>query len=263
MIDFDEIFSVDERYKAFQDHEIGLLVSVAGPGTGKTFSLLRRIESLVSDRFVIPSSIAYITFIREISKTFIDDYEEEFHCSIDDPDQPRISTLHSFACRLIRNEGFNIGYDGELFFTSVASEKSNESDTFCEDLIPYVSGLSLTTNSKVRKRLEIVKHVWQNDGDPGTLEEPIPSLVDITIKLARSYRLVDWDQAIPLAYSLYDSAKEHPKWITDLKHFLIDEYQDFNKSEQKLIMRIARDVDSMVIVGDDCQSIYSSRGGSP
>ena len=62
---------------------------------------------------------------------------------------------------------------------------------------------------------------------------------------------------------LYDSAQEYPKWINELRHFLIDEYQDFNASEQKLIMRISRNVNSMVIVGDDCQSIYRSRGGSP
>lgn len=263
MIDFDEIFSVDDRYKAFQEHKSGVLVSIAGPGTGKTFSLLRRIESLVSDKFITPSSIAYITFIREISKTFINDYEEEFKCSINDPDQPRISTLHSYACRLIRNEGFNIGYDGELYFTSIASDKSNEFDIFCEDLIPYVSELSLTTKSKIRKKLKIVKSIWQNDGDPGKIDEPIPTLLNIALQLARSYRLVDWDQAIPLAYSLYDLAREHPKWISHLRHFLIDEYQDFNTSEQKFIMRIARNVDLMVIVGDDCQSIYKSRGGSP
>ncbi len=123
--------------------------------------------------------------------------------------------------------------------------------------------MSLTTKAKIRKKLEVVKHNWQNDGDPGKLEEPIPSLLDITLQLARSYRLVDWDQAIPLAYSLYDSAQEYPKWINELRHFLIDEYQDFNTCEQKFIMRIARNVDSMVIVGDDCQSIYRSRGGSP
>ncbi len=54
-----------------------------------------------------------------------------------------------------------------------------------------------------------------------------------------------------------------PNWITDIKHYLIDEFQDFNKAEQVLIAFLSSHALSTVIVGDDDQSLYSTRGGSP
>ena len=54
------------------------------------------------------------------------------------------------------------------------------------------------------------------------------------------------------------------RWITDLKYFLVDEYQDFNTAEQRFISAIASTVASMVVVGDDNQSIYGSQlDGNP
>lgn len=263
MTNYDELLDVDERYKAFENHERGLLISLAGPGTGKTYSLLRRIRSLTENRGVSASSIAYLTFIREINKAFVVEYEEEFSASVPETERPRISTLHSFACRILRNMGHVIGYDGSLHFTSIASKNSNPSSVFCTDLIPFVSHLSLTTPARIRQALVMLKRSWQADESPEELANPIPELLEITLHLARSYRLIDWDQAIPLAHELFNTTADHPRWIQQIEHYLIDEYQDFNRAEQAFIISLASYVESTVIVGDDCQSIYSSRGGSP
>lgn len=263
MANLNDFYDVDNRHRAFENHERGILVSVAGPGTGKTFSFLRRIRTLLDEKKVAPSSIAYFTFIREISKSFVKDFEEEFSPLIPWNKRPRISTLHSFACRLIRNRGFSIGYDGPLYFTSIATAKSPASLTFCTDIVPYVSHLSFTTPAKIRKAFEIVKETWQNNELPEHLDDPIPRLLEVTLQLARSYRLVDWDQAIPLAHDLFNTPGNRHRWIKQIEHYLIDEFQDFNRSEQAFILSLASTVKSMVIVGDDCQSIYSGRGASP
>lgn len=263
MANLDDLYDVENRYRAFEDHKQGILVSIAGPGTGKTFSFLRRIRTLQGEKKIAPSSLAYLTFNREISKSFVKDFEEEFSPLIPRNKRPRISTLHSFACRLIRNRGFSIGYDGSLYFTSIATAKSTASMTFCTDLVPYVSNLSFTTPAKTRKALEIIKETWQNNELPEHLDDPTPRLLEVTLQLARAYRLIDWDQAIPLAHDLFNNPDNRQRWITQIEHYLIDEFQDFNRSEQSFILSLAPTVKSMVVVGDDCQSIYSGRGASP
>jgi hypothetical protein len=72
MANLDEVYHFDDRTTAFKKHERGILVCLAGPGTGKTYSLLERTTALTNRKFE-PDSICYLTFIKEISNAFIDD----------------------------------------------------------------------------------------------------------------------------------------------------------------------------------------------
>lgn len=262
MANLDEIYDVDDRAAAFENHENGILVSLAGPGTGKTYSLLKRIEALTK-RGEEADSICYLTFIKEISNAFSADYIEKFGAESYEVNKPRISTLHSFACRLIRNQGFRIGYDGELYFMSITDSDDGGSETFLNDLLPLVATHSLHTIPQLREALERVKDAWQDCVDPFSLEDSVSDLLPVCLELLRAYRLVDWDQTIPTAYELFRGLRERPVWITQIKHFLVDEYQDFNRAEQEFISALSATTKSMVIVGDDDQSLYSGRGGSP
>jgi DNA helicase II / ATP-dependent DNA helicase PcrA len=262
MTNLDGIYDVDDRAEAFENHENGILVSLAGPGTGKTYSLLKRIEALTTREEEV-DSICYLTFIKEISNAFGADYIEKFGAESYEVNKPRISTLHSFACRLIRNQGFRIGYDGELSFTSITDSDDGGSETYLNDLLPLVATHSLHTIPQLKEALERVKVAWRDCIDPFSLEDSISDLLPVCLELLRAYRLIDWDQTIPPAYELFHELQEQPIWISQIKHFLIDEYQDFNRAEQEFITTLSAISKSMVIVGDDDQSLYSGRGGSP
>lgn len=257
--DLNTVYDVDSRTTAFERHERGLLVAMAGPGTGKTFSMLRRITALIAGGEDI-DAICYLTFIKEISSAFLADFAEEFG---ERGAPPRISTLHSFACRLLRNHGFQIGYGGELFFASVAELEGDVSKTFLDDVLPLVTRAECRTVAMLRDLLGVVKKAWREASRVDGLPSPIPAILPVTLLLARNYRLVDWDQAMPLGHGLLEGANTIPNWISEIKHYLVDEYQDFNGAERAFILRLLRDATSGVIVGDDDQSIYGSRGGSP
>jgi DNA helicase II / ATP-dependent DNA helicase PcrA len=259
----DGYYGIDDRTEAFENHRRGLLVSLAGPGTGKTYSFLKRIISLVSDQRAAPPHICYLTFIKEIANAFLSDYHQEFPGSQDDPTRPRISTLHSLACRLIRNRGFSIGYDGSLYFASIADREAIAAKVFLADLLPFVRTAGLKTVPQLRNLLQRVKGAWRDNVDPHTLDEPTPVILRRCLRLGRAYRLIDWDQAITVAHELFLDPGNRQQWLTQLRHYLVDEYQDFNKAEQAFISTLATTVASMVIVGDDNQSIFSGRGGSP
>ena len=263
MADLDAIYAIDDRTAAFENHGEGILVSIAGPGTGKTHSFLRRIEALTNQQDVEPETICYLTFNREISQAFLADYEDELGPQVDGAHRPRVSTLHSFACRLIRNQGFQIGYDGPLYFMSIADRDQQASAVFLADLLPLVERGRIGTVLELRQALENVKQAWRDNVNPESLGEPASRVLQICLELARAYRLVDWDQAISLGHALFSDLGKRPGWIARIEHFLVDEYQDFNRAEQAFISTLATTVRSIVVVGDDDQSLYSQRGGSP
>jgi superfamily I DNA/RNA helicase len=261
MGDLDAIYDIDHRTAAFERHEKGVLVCLAGPGTGKTFSLLARIQALANRRYD-QESICYLTFIREVASAFADDYIERFGEDAYAASPPRISTLHSFACRVIRNQGFRINYDGELFFLNLA-DSDTAGETFLGDLLPAVSRDGCRTVGQLRFVVETIKRSWQDGIDPATAPEPASLVVRQLMEACLRFRLMDWDQTIPVAGALLRESDELPEWLSKIKHYLVDEYQDFNRAEQYLISYLSGAADSMVVVGDDEQSLYSGRGGSP
>lgn len=262
MSDLDLKYSVDERVSAFQEHERGLLVSLAGPGTGKTYSLLKRVASL-SARGHNSQAVCYLTFIRAIANAFIVDYIDEFGEDAYEADKPRISTLHSFGCRLLRNQGFRIGYDGELYFLNAAAKESDAATTLLGDLIIVASQEECGTVAKMRASMTIIKAAWQDQRVPGALNDPLPAVAETALTLFKAYRTMDWDLAVRLAGELLEDQDVNPSWITDIDHYLVDEYQDFNAAEQAFISLLCDRATSVVVVGDDDQSLYMARGGSP
>jgi len=262
MANLDEVYDVDDRSAACKKHEHGILVCLAGPGTGKTYSLLERTSAL-TDRKFEPDSICYLTFIKEISNAFIDDYVEKFGLESYITSAPRISTLHSFACRSIRNQGFRIGYEGELYFANVADRGEVAGQTFLSDLFGIINHDDCLSLAALRDQLDLIKDAWRNGEAPAELPLPGDAIFAAASDLLRSFRLVDWDQTIPLAFDLLNDPDARPEWIKKIRHYFVDEYQDFNRAEQTLIRLIAGDSESTVIVGDDDQSVYSQHGGSP
>lgn len=261
MANLDELYDIDQRTDAIANYHDGVLVCLAGPGTGKTESFLRRVKTLTSKREVDVDKICYITFTKEITNAFVADYEERAEV---EALKPRISTLHSFACRLIRNQGFSYGFDGPLHFMSIADKDDLRSQIFLTDLLPLVKGEKLKTVPRLRKVLEKAKEAWRANIDPDSLDQPVQTVLPLYRDLSRTYRLIDWDQAIPFAHTLFQNLEEPPSWIASIEHFLVDEYQDFNRAEQIFINSLNTiTVKSMVFVGDDDQSLYSGRGGSP
>src|SRR5712671_6475005 len=250
MANLDVRYDADNRGLAFENHSGGILISLAGPGTGKTTSLLRRTGALVS-RGVLESSICYLTFIREISNAFVQDYVERFGQAAYDANKPRISTLHSFACRLLRNQGYRIGYDGELYFLNVTATESDAGATLVSDLLHFVLRPMCKTHARLRKHINTTKRSWRDGVDPSTLPVPVSDILPATADLFRAFRVIDWDQTIPLSHGLALRMGQLPDWITNIEHYYIDEYQDFNRAEQILIGYLLPQATSSVIVGDD------------
>jgi superfamily I DNA/RNA helicase len=262
MANLDLTYQPQDRTRAFERHNRGRLVCLAGPGTGKTYSLIKCATALRSGG-VTSSSLCYLTFIKEIANAFLEDYHEAFPDEQDVTSQPRISTLHSFACRVVRNFGHTIGYPDEIYFLNIADKDDSAANIVLADLLQFVGTSEINTPAKLRAQLKSIKEAWRDLVDAHTLSEPAPTILPNMIRYLEAFRIIDWDQTIPLAQDLLVGRNHVPEWISSIHHFFIDEYQDFNKAEQALIRLITSHATSSVIVGDDDQSIFSGRGGEP
>lgn len=261
MANLDQFHEPKHRWRAIVDHEAGTLAALAGPGTGKTYGLLRRAQELVDKREVPPKSIAYITFIRQIAYDFRKQLREEF------PDSPvraiSVSTLHSLALGLVRNQGTKIGVTGHVEPLRIDSDDLR-AQILREDLRDSLASqgkkIGLRALSSVLTR---IKSQWQKAVQEPVLGPEYQPVAQAYRRLSTALQAIDWDQLTVYANQICEEMPLLPKWLSTPEHFLIDEYQDFNPAEQRFLREVTAGAKSVVVVGDDDQSLYSGRGASP
>lgn len=264
MASLNDSYAENQRQQAFIDHQSGMLVALAGPGTGKTYSFLLRIEELTEKRNIDSETICYLTFNREIARAFKDDLLRKYPGAVP-PQSIWASTLHSLACRLIRNRGHRIQLDGHLYILNLCDGKDPIARIAASDIRSVLpQGSTIRDVRTMQASLWAIKTERQKGQPVGNLTGD-DALVEQTYQAySRALKLLDWDEVIPLAISLYPSDEDdRPSWIKKYQHLLIDEYQDFNLAEQIFLSSILESVVSCAVVGDDDQSIYRARGASP
>lgn len=263
MANLDHLYPEDQRQQAFVDHQSGTLVALAGPGTGKTYSFLLRIKELTENRQVESATICYLTFIREISRAFKNDLRLKYTGQVP-PQHIKASTLHSLAFRLIRSGGYTIQLDGYLYIWNLCNPTDHIAKSAISDMRAALpGGTSVLTVRMMRQRLQSIKTERQKGRPVNNLTGENALVEETYDAYSRALKVLDWDEVIPLAISLYSDEDDRPDWIKEYQHLLIDEYQDFNIAEQVFLRLISESAASCAVVGDDDQSIYSGRGASP
>lgn len=246
----------------------GHTLVLAGAGTGKTTTLVHRVGWLI-EQGVNPSSILLLTFTRQAA-------EEMLHRAARLLNQPTLvipgGTFHGWAHGLLRRYGRSIGLPPN--FTPL-----NDDDA--QDMIGQLRGAHAGTYisheqkkkapskatitriiSKARNLDVPIREVLVGEDQP--LMDFLPLLDCIASEydlLKRAQHLVDYDDLLILLRTLLQT---HPSIREGLQHayryILVDEYQDTNGLQVDLIEALAGPQTHIMVVGDDCQSIYAFRG---
>jgi len=224
---------------------------VAGPGTGKTFSLIRRVARLLSDG-VEPERILVCTFTRTAAL----DLKNELQClGVQGCSLVKAGTIHSFCFSILSRSGV---YDltGRIPRPLFDFEK--------RFLLEDLKDRSFGDINEMKKRIQAFNAAWARlqSEEPGW-----PS--DDTDRYFHS-TLMDWlifhramliDEVVPAALD-YLRNNPYAHEYTQFDHVLIDEYQDLNRSEQVLLDMLAEN-GTQTVIGDENQSIYSFRCAHP
>jgi len=233
----------------------GPILLLAGPGTGKTYRLAKRIKYLVEEENISPEKITVITFTasaaRNMQERISDAANPELY--IPHEKQPKmICTMHSLGYRILREEPSEIGFTEDI--------RVVYSDTLRNILVGDAAQLAGFNRSDSK---EAAKCRQFGDCNPAEIKK---------CKICEQYRrilhccsAIDYDDQILLAIKIL---KENPelleKYHSYCTHLLVDEYQDINAGQFELIFLLSEGHrKGLFVVGDDDQSIYSWRGGSP
>jgi DNA helicase-2/ATP-dependent DNA helicase PcrA len=237
----------DNAYRTFP----GPILLLAGPGTGKTHQLAMRSKYLIEELGAKPTEIAVITFTTEAARNM---RERLSHKDINVPkeSQPEIiSTMHKIGNMIIGSRPERVGLSEDY---SVLP--SNIKDILLRDAA-NITGFELADAKKTGKCREQGNCQEDSDSDKCKICAEYK-------RILRKCSCVDYDDQIFLACELLHDSDLLNIWQSKTKYLLVDEYQDINQAQFELIQFLTKgQSEGLFVVGDDDQSIYSFRGGTP
>lgn len=244
-------------------HGDGVCLVLAGAGSGKTRTITYRVAYLI-ERGVHPSEILLLTFTNKSAHEMKDRAERLLGASVEGM---WAGTFHSIANRILRSYADRIGFDRS--FTILDTEDS-------KSLIKQVlKELKIDTTSKRFPSssvcLNILSYTRNVCGSIlGTMETKYPDLVDLEpdlVALASRYaerkcasQAMDFDDLLVHLLELLELPDIGDELASRFKYVLVDEYQDTNALQARIVNRFASKHGNMLVVGDDAQSIYGFRG---
>ncbi len=237
-------------------HTEGPLLVLAGAGSGKTRVITHRIGHLIRHHGVYPSNILAVTFTNKAAKEMMERIEH----LLGSKDIPLVATFHSTCVRILRQDINHLGYDRNF---SIYDDK--DSERLLKDVIRE---LNLDEKKFTPAVVGSTIDDFKNRGympDELTLDDvrnkrhaDIYSAYQNRLKLGNS---LDFGDLIMLTVKLLEKFPAIlEKWQNRFQWLLVDEYQDTNPVQYRLIRLLAGDRKNLCVVGDDDQSIYSWRG---
>jgi DNA helicase-2/ATP-dependent DNA helicase PcrA len=257
---------LNDEQLAAATHGDGPLLIVAGAGTGKTRTLVYRVAHLI-ERGFRPERILLLTFTRRAAQEMLARAERLVGAR---SGRVHGGTFHATAHRLLRVYGSAAGLAKD--FTII-----DQGDA--EDLM----GLSRAALGYAQKKSrfpkkETLHYVYSRHVNTGMAIEDIvateyPQFVEYRDDLTRIYadytgrkeerNLVDYDDLLLFWAGMLESGSDLGRRIAGLyDHVLVDEYQDTNLLQARILLGMARDHHNITVVGDDAQSIYAFRGAT-
>ena len=230
---------------------------LAGPGTGKTRALTRRVLALTLDYGVSPSQVVALTFTRVAASQL----RREVRSTLEPLGivTPKVSTLHSFALRqLLRNSSRIEALPQPLR----VADDWEERQIIQEDLKERLPGLTI---SDIQERFERLSADWETlrrDAEDWEDRFPDPSFIGAW----REHRNVfGYTLRGELVYQLRRALNQYPDFNLedDFRYVLVDEYQDLNACDLAVINELAARGCEIYAAGDDDQSIYGFRYADP
>ena len=244
-------------------HFKGPMMLLAGPGSGKTATMTRRVENLLETYKVDPGNILVVTFTKAAAREMKGRFEKLcLEAGVEaDYRQVTFGTFHGVFYGILRHAyrltGKNILSEERKYdmLKEIVYRKSLE----IEDEKEFFQGLSMEISQVKNARIPIEHYYSGNCPD-----EVFRSIYREYVNGCRRSRLLDFDDMLLYCYDLLEQREDIRRgWQEKFQFILVDEFQDINKIQYDIIKMLAAPQNNLFIVGDDDQSIYAFRGARP
>lgn len=240
---------------------------IAGAGSGKTRVLTYKIAHLMEQGYQ-PWSILALTFTNKAAGEM-----KERIAKIVGTDYARMlwmGTFHSIFLRILRAEHDKIGFEPNFTIYDSADSKSLIKSIIKEmelDDKTYKAGAIQGVISNAKNQLVTAEQYVSNPANrQSDARQNMAALGTIFMRYCsrcRQSNAMDFDDILLYTYLLFE---QHPdvleKWEQRFKYVLVDEYQDTNFAQHRIVWQLTRRHQHVCVVGDDAQSIYSFRGAN-
>lgn len=251
-----------EQRRAVETTEGPLLIQ-AGAGSGKTKVLTHRIAYLIATHLATPYSILAVTFTNKAAKEMRERVASLLDQNAADRRfMPWMGTFHSICVRLLRMDGEYVGIPRSYVIYDEADRQSTVK-RICKELhvdekaFPARTIAGLISSAKN----EMIGPDEYRSGASSPASQITAEVYPRYQAALREAKALDFDDLIWRTVMLLEQhAAVREKWRTQFSHIMIDEYQDTNAAQYKLVQLLVNDRRNIAVVGDDWQSIYSWRG---
>ena len=238
----------------------GPLLILAGAGSGKTRVLTHRVAYLISEGLCSPWEILVVTFTNKAAK----EMRERVEALVGENVKVEwLGTFHSICVRILKRDIEYLGYskdfniideqDKQKLIKQILRDLKIDEDKFSASSIA-------SSISKAKDELKTVLD-YEREASGDYREEQIAKVYSEYQALLKKNNSVDFDDLIFLTVRLFE---ENPSrleyWQNKFKYILVDEYQDTNHAQFKIIYMLAGSRGNVCVVGDESQSIYGFRG---
>lgn len=244
-------------------HDKGPMMLLAGPGSGKTTTITKRVVNLIQEKKVTPSSILVVTFTkaaaREMKERFLRLCKEK---NVNAPyEQVTFGTFHGVYYSILK-------YAYHLNVQNILSEERKydilkeivyRQKLTIEDEKEFFQGLVQEISMVKNGRIPLEHYYSANCPD-----DTFRTIYQEYVKRCKTSKLLDFDDILLYTYELLTNRSDILRgWQKRFTYILVDEFQDINQLQYDVVKLLAKPEDNLFIVGDDDQSIYAFRGAKP
>jgi ATP-dependent DNA helicase Rep len=256
------VTNLNSRQREAVHYIDGPLLVLAGAGSGKTSVITRKIAYMIEHCGLAARHIAAVTFTNKAAR----EMRERVSALVSGPAAKglTVSTFHTFGLNVLRREHRKLGF------------KAGFSIFDAEDALALIRDLLIADHGGATDQAGLIQQrisTWKNDlVAPELAVEQAQNPAEILCAQAylryqralKAYNALDFDDLILRPVELFSTdAETLGKWQQQVRHLLVDEYQDTNGAQYHLVKLLVGNRQGLTVVGDDDQSIYAWRGARP
>jgi DNA helicase-2/ATP-dependent DNA helicase PcrA len=243
-------------------HVAGPLLILAGAGSGKTRVITHRIAHLIGTHGVAPWQILALTFTNKAAEEMRRRVEKLLGAS---SQEIWVSTFHAACARLLRREIEHLGRHTRNFVILDTADQSALIKECLRELNispdRYAPQAIAGRISRLKNQLITAEQFARGAGQNFGLEEAVRRVYQLYQKKLLEQNALDFDDLLMQTGQLFEEVPEVLSYYQQkFRYILVDEYQDTNHAQYRIIRLLAAEHRNLCVVGDDDQSIYAWRG---
>lgn len=252
---------LNDKQKEAVQTTAGPLLIMAGAGSGKTRVLTHRVAYLIEEKNVMPWRILAITFTNKAAREM---RERVGQLLGESGEAVWVSTFHALCVRILRRDIDRLGYNKAFTITDTGEQRTLVKRILREQNIDpkqYDPRALLAAISNAKNELQTAADYAQVANTP--FEKITATVYDNYQRELKANQALDFDDLIMLTIELFEKAPDVLTFYQERFEYIhVDEYQDTNDAQYKLVSQLAGKYKNLCVVGDADQSIYGWRGAN-